>query len=163
MPQQSSGLVKWISRGAASTALLLLLVSCKPGPQYEVKAYQDGGGTIRCSIGQSAIGEQQDVQNGQLPAYGHTFAKRDLYCGNDDNLHPGWDGLDVRVWLMTDTNTCAVGTTLGTLSNRDVGYTLWGDCGADQYYAMSLNGAFKPGEGVPYRQYSFTDTVYVNP
>lgn len=151
----------------AACSILLVLTSCKPGTQVQVHGFQDSGGVGRCSIGQSFIGEQADIQNGLVPAVGVTAVTRDLYCPNEDNLAPAWSSISVRVTLKVfrggTIDDCAVSPPIVSNSARTVNFTAWADCGTASYYTQSLHGAFRSGSGAWYTKQSTTPNAYNSP
>lgn len=140
----------------------LLVSGCKVSPT-EYHSYTDAGGTTRCTAGQSYVGEtgDQDAQ-GRVPAGASTEARSGAFCGDEDNLAPGWTYLDSQVFLYkvrADGGgffTCDKSNSVGTTTARAVGATVQARCGAGQYFVRGLHGHVRTGSTL-YRYESFTD------
>jgi hypothetical protein len=82
-----------------SVATVLLATGCKASERTDGWYIQSG--VYRCASGQSFIGETADQTSTGNVTFGAAIeVRRDLFCVNEDNLHPGWASIGVGAQLF---------------------------------------------------------------
>lgn len=148
------------STAVVGVALLsLVLTGCKSSDPVVVDSVETSS-WIKCTMGQSFIGESADDD---ATGYGAaTRAQKDYYCANADDGALWWDWLAVTAYKYVGTNLCATaapGTTTSNSSAYSSGSTTCASGGSSQIWAKGYHRSIRNGSSTVHTADSATPKV----